>query len=133
MADTKRPKTSQENIRFKRDKDREKVKGIFKYYSQPGGNLSFSFRKYLGDPIEEYNLFDGQTYSLPLGVVRHLKNNGWYPQYEYIPGGGGIQKSPTMADGSSVKVVSKKHRFGFEVLDFIDLEETPEIVIAKPV
>lgn len=133
MSEKKAPTKAPESIRFQRDKDREKVKGVFKYYDQPGGLLSFAFRKYKGDPVEEYKLFDGQVYTLPLGVVKHLKRNGWYPEYEHIPGERGVHKAASMADGSGTQIKSKKHRFGFEVLDFIDLEEMPEIVTAKPV
>lgn len=107
------------NLDYMRAKDREKVKGIFRFYEVPGGSMSFFFRKYKGDPIEKFEMLDGAVYTIPLGVAKHLNNNGWYPIHRYQMDEGG---KPTM------RVGQKKRRFGFQSLEFTDIEElhTPD-------
>jgi len=102
------------NLRFQRDKDREKVKGIFKFYEVPGGQLSFSYKKYKEDQVETFTLMDGKVYTLPLGVAKHLNNNGSYPVHGYT-------KDETGA--VSMKVGQKVRRFGFQSLEFVDVDE----------
>ena len=115
-----------------RDKDREKVKGIFRFYEVPGGGISFVYRAYKGDPIERYDLIDGQVYTLPLGVAKHLNKNGWYPQYEYVSGDTSmLAANPVQGFGSTMqnmRVGKKVRRFGFQSLEFVDVEElsTPD-------
>jgi hypothetical protein len=107
-------------IQRQREKDRQKVKGVFRFYEMPGGVLSFSYRAYKEDEIENFELVDGQMYEIPLGVAKHLNNNGWYPEYEYIKGEkfvGGYGVSGGM------RIAKKKHRYGFSGLDFVDLDE----------
>lgn len=101
-----------------RDRDREKVKGIFRFYERPGGDMEFVFRGYKGDPVEKYSMIDGQTYEIPLGVARHLNQNGWYPEYGYIPGG----KTVLVPGGqpTNMRVEKKTHRFGFQKQDFME-------------
>ena len=117
-------KLSKEEAKKKLDrqkaKDAEKVKGVFRYYEMPGGALSFVYKAYKGENSQRYDLVDGQVYEIPLGVAKHLNNNGWYPVYEYIKGEafmGGYGVSGGM------RVASKKHRYGFSGLDFVDIEE----------
>ena len=45
-----------QSIKYQHDKDREPVKGIFKYYEVPGGCLEFNYRAYKEDPIEFFHL-----------------------------------------------------------------------------
>ena len=101
-----------------RDRDREKVKGVFRFYERPGGDMEFVYRAYKGDPVEKYSMIDGQTYEIPLGVARHLNKNGWYPEYEYVPGG----KTILVPGGqpTNMRIGKKTHRFGFQKLDFLD-------------
>ncbi|HXB11352.1 MAG TPA: hypothetical protein VNZ45_05155, partial [Bacteroidia bacterium] len=66
-----------------RDRDREKVKGIFRYHEVPGAAFAFCHRIYKEDPVEKYNLLDGEMYELPLGVARHLNEACWYPIHDY--------------------------------------------------
>ena len=40
------------NLKYQRDKDREIVRGIFRYYEVPGGNLAFMYRAYKEDPLK---------------------------------------------------------------------------------
>lgn len=104
-----------------RDRDREKVKGVFRFYERPGGDMEFVYRGWRGDPVEKYSMIDGQTYEIPLGVARHLNKNGWYPEYEYIPGG----KTILVPGGqpTNMRIGKKTRRFGFQKLDFLDEQE----------
>lgn len=101
-------------IRYQRDKDREMVKGIFKFYEVPGGTMSFSIKLYKEDQVESYELVDGEIYTLPLGVARHLNKNGWYPVHAYRQ----------TENGTPYAHIGKKvRRFGFQSLEFIDHED----------
>jgi hypothetical protein len=93
-----------------RIRDRQLVKGIFRFHEVPGGTLHFSYLKYKGDPIDKHSLTDGEVYTLPLGVARHLRTSGWYPVHRYIMD----------EKGHSLKAVGQKiKRYTFEPLDFI--------------
>lgn len=96
---------------LERERDAQPVKGIFKFYEVPGGRLKFIFHQHAGDPIDRIDMVDGQVYTVPLRVARHLNKNGFYPNYIFAPDEHGIGK---------VKVGSKTHRFGFQSLEFID-------------
>jgi len=124
IAEKKRK--NKENLKYKRDKDAEKVRGRFKFYEVPGGTLSFSFKAYKEDEVETYTLVDGDVYTIPLGVAKHLCNNGWYPEYGYIKGEQGDKGARTgfnnmTSDG--MRIEKKVRRFGFESMEFADIEE----------
>lgn len=102
------------NYKYMRDKDREPVKGIFRFLEVPGGTLSFSFKAYKEDPVENYSLKDGEIYTLPLGVARHITNNMWYPIHAYATDEHGK---------NTVKVGQKVHRAMFQSLEFVDMDE----------
>ena len=121
---TTEKKIDKKSPAYLRDKDREVVKGIFHFYEVPGGILEFNFKKYKGDPIEFYSLKDGQIYSLPLGVAKHLNTSGKYPEHEFIPGPDGKQSASTIRIGRMVS------RFGFESLEFLPVEDIGD---AEPV
>lgn len=106
------------NLEYQRSKDREKVRGIFKFYEVPGGSMNFVFRAYKKDPIERYDLIDGEIYEIPLGVAKHLNRNGWYPIHAYINNEDG---RPT------AKIGQKVRRFGFQSLEFVDTADLMEI------
>lgn len=121
-----------QSLKYLRDKDREKVKGVFRFYECPGAVLSFPFKKWKEDPVEVYHLKDGQTYELPLGVAKHLNNNGWYPVH--------VHRIDDF--GNAHPMVGRKvKRFGFDSLEFIDVEGMeklgpiipvePDIVVTK--
>lgn len=101
-------------LKIARDKDREMVKGVFKYYEVPGGVVEFCFKKYKEDPVEKFTLYDNQVYTIPLGVAKHLNNNTWYPVHEY----GRNQ------DGTALQRVAQKiRRMAFQSLEFMDTED----------
>lgn len=100
------------------DRDKEKVTGVFRFFERPGGDLEFVFSEWPGCPDERYHLVDGQTYSISLGAARHLNKNGWYPEYEYIPGG----KNINVPDGqpTNMRIGKKVRRYAFQKLDFME-------------
>jgi hypothetical protein len=106
-------KSVADNLRYKRDKDREMVRGKFIYHEVPGGQLDFSIRLYKGDPIENYSLKDGEVVNLPLGVAKHLNQNVWYPAYSYENDANGRPQA---------KVSQRIRRCSFQSLEFIDVE-----------
>lgn len=102
------------NLTYQRDKDREKVRGIFRFYEIAGGELSFVYKAFKGDKVEKYTLMDGKAYSIPLGVAKHLNRNGCYPIHKYLKG----------EDGKvSQRIGQKVRRFGFQSLEFVDVDE----------
>jgi hypothetical protein len=106
------------DFQAKMAKDHEMVKGIFKFYEVPGGVLSFVFKKYKGDQVEKYDMVDGQIYTVPLCVAKHLNTNGWYPVHVHTQDSEG---KPTIGLGT------KKHRFGFQSLEFVDLSDSDKV------
>ena len=117
--DIKIEKSGKVNLAYQRDKDRELVKGIFRFHECPGGEMSFVFKAYKGDKIEKYTVVDGQVHSVPLGVAKHLNNNGWYPVHGFKQN---EQGGPHVTIGRKVK------RFSFQSLEFVDLDDQPLIV-----
>lgn len=99
------------SIEIQQKKDAEMVRGIFKFYEVPGGSMSFSYRKYKGEQVKRYDMVDGQIYTIPRGVAKHLNNNCWYPEYDHIKG----------EDARTTYAVKNKvHRCGFQSLEFMD-------------
>jgi hypothetical protein len=110
-TDAKKKKPKQ-NLKYLQEKNREKVKGIFKFYEVPGGSMGFVFKEFKGDPVEKYEMVDGQVYTIPLGVAKHLNKNGSYPVHAYT----------MQDDGKPVMQIGKKvRRFGFQSLEFVDI------------
>lgn len=115
------------NIKYMRDKMRQKVTGIFRFFEVPGGGISFNFREFKGDEVQRYDLIDGETYTIPLGVARHLNKNGWYPEYGYFQAEGSFQgaKNAVPADSKVMRIAKKIRRFSFQSLEFVDIDDLP--------
>ncbi len=106
------------NLEAEREKDRTPVRGIFNFHEVPGGRVEFSYKKYKGEKVENYDLRDGNIYTIPLGVARHLNKNGWYPVHMHAVD----EQGKPLA-----KIGQKVRRFGFQSLEFIDIEDlSPE-------
>ena len=97
-----------------RERDRKPVKGIFRFYEVPGGSMSFVFKEYEGEPVARFDLVDGDMYTLPLGVAKHLNQRGWYPIHTHAIDENGK---------ASIRIGKKKRRFSFQSLEFIDVDE----------
>lgn len=113
-ASVKKDAKVKPNLKYLRDKDREMVKGIFRFHEVPGGSMSFVFRKYKEDQVERFDLVDGGVYTLPLGVAKHLNKNCWYPVHAYMHDDNG---KPIM------KVGQKVRRCSFQSLEFVDIDD----------
>lgn len=85
------------------------VKGIFQDNELKAGSITFPFKKYPGDRIEEYTLHDGQEYTLPLAVVRHLNSGCAYHGHHFV----------LDAQGLPTKSSKKTHRFSFKEAEFM--------------
>lgn len=113
-----KPKARKPNFKYERDKDREKVRGIFRFHEVPGGTMSFVFKKYKEDPVENFTLVDGEIYSLPLGVAKHLNKNCWYPVHSY---------SVDESGKPLTKIGQKVRRASFQSLEFIDIDDVTPV------
>jgi len=111
---TDEKKKNPKSLKYQRDQDRQMVKGIFRFYEVPGGSISFNFKKYKGDPVDRYDMIDGQVCSIPLGVAKHLNKNGSYPVHKY---------AKDEAGNVSMKIGQKVNRFGFQSLEFMDIDD----------
>jgi len=109
-------KKNTKNLEYQRQKDRQPVKGIFRFYEVPGGSMSFNYKKYHGDPVERYDMVDGEVYTIPLGVAKHLNNNGSYPVHKHAQDESGKV---------SMRIGQKVNRFGFQSLEFMDIDDLP--------
>jgi hypothetical protein len=126
IIEAKKDKKTAPNLKHKREKHREMVKGIFKFYEVPGGAMSFSFREFKEDQTQRYDLIDGEIYSLPLGVAKHLNNNGSYPVYDFVAGDNSIMvgvPAQGFSGGQVQRITRKVRRFGFQSLEFVDIED----------
>jgi len=110
------------SLKFQREKDNRMVKGRFIYNELPGGMLAFNFLKNKGDKPIRYTLLDGEIYTVPLAVARHLNKNVAYPEYEFTPGAEMISSSH-LDEGKMMRVQRMVRRCTFEPLDFIADED----------
>lgn len=103
--------TDAEKIERQRQEESVKIKGTFQDNELKGGSIAFSFKKFPGDDIVNYHLYDGQEYELPLSVVKHLNSGCYYSTDTYSP------NSLLQADGKPMKNTAAKkfHRFSFKV------------------
>lgn len=100
-----------------RKKDNRMVEGVFRCFESRGSTLTFSFKKHAGDEVKQYTMVDGDTYTVPLMVAKHLNNNCWYPEHAYVLDANGK---------ASVGVGRKVHRYSFESLEFQFEDEIEE-------
>jgi hypothetical protein len=118
-------------IKKMRDRDSEMVTGIFKNLENPATNggrgaVCFSYKYYPGDENTMYELWDGERYTLPRGVARHLNNNCYYKEYQHLPGEQGLGgiRSGHNQDGrlqaQNIQMAKKVHRYAFHSLEYMD-------------
>jgi len=92
--------------------DARKVTGIFKNLEAPGGDLTFTYKKYKEDPIREYHLEDGKSYTIPIGVAKHINNMTAVPERDYAKGPDGTPQLYTI-------IKSKRQRYQFLSTEFM--------------
>lgn len=98
-------------LEAKRKADRKMVKGKFIFHESPGGSMAFPFKAYHSDPLEKYEMTDGQIYTVPLGVAKHLNTNCSYPSYKYQ---GDETGRPVMTMAENIR------RCSFQSLEFLE-------------
>lgn len=102
------------NLEYMRKKDREPVRGKFIFHEVPGGTMMFVYKAYKGDEVEHFTMVDGEIYTIPLGVAKHLNKNCWYPIHAYT----------TDADGRPLQKIGQKvRRCSFQSLEFVDIDD----------
>lgn len=106
------------DVEYMRKKDNELVTGVFQFHECPGGKLSFPFHKYKGDPIEQYELYDGMTYTIPRMVANHINKDMRVPSYHYLPGEPGVQTG--FSNNMEQQVKTWKARASFNTIDTLD-------------
>jgi len=77
-------KKAQETIEQQRDEDSQMVTGIFKNIEVPGGDLTFTYKKYKEDPYKTFYFKDGGKYTIPLGVAKHINTMTKVKQHAYL-------------------------------------------------
>jgi|SRR3990167_1095307 len=110
----KKTKTGKIDFESMRAKDEQKVRGKFIYHEVPGGTVKFPFKKWKGDTLQFYTLRDGEIYTLPLGVAKHLNKNCSYPIHHYTQDESGKY---------SQRIGQTVRRMSFQSLEFIDNED----------
>ena len=94
----------QKKIQAQKEEDLRMVRGIFKNLECPNGFLKFSYKKYKGESVRTYSMFDGKEYEVPLYIAKHLNNNCCYP----------VHANSIGADGTPCESIGKMvNRFAF--------------------
>lgn len=102
------------------ERDHTIVKGKFVFKEVPGGTLVFSFVRYKEDPIYRYSIKDGDVVELPYMVAKHLAKGIFEEVYS----------NQVDQQGRPITVAtSRRHRTGFERLDFDDDNFIPSNII----
>jgi len=115
------------------ERDNEKITGIFRYIEHPGGTLRFIYKKYQQDPLQQYELKDGERYKLPRMVVRHINNDVHYREYKKLNSQFGDQihcaDDGQSREKSNMWVQNKRPRCEFKSLEFMDEDLEPSRII----
>ncbi len=107
---------TREELARERSKDHEQVRGIFRFHEVPGGTMTFPFRKYKGDEIMSFTMRDGEIYTIPLMVAKHLNKNCWYPIHDY-------QMDDMGRFANEYRIEKKVRRVSFQSLEFVDTDD----------
>lgn len=87
-----------------RERENQIVEGTFQCHEPRGGMVSFFFKKFRGDPVRQYTMWDGQKYKIPIAVANHINNNCNYPVYQETLGNDGLRE---------ISVGKRVQRFNF--------------------
>lgn len=101
-------------IQHLKERDSEKVTGIFRCHEPPGGTLEMTGKAYDSEDPIKYHFYDGQEYTIPKYIAKRFENEfqgvgTWYPTHSYILDSAG---KPMVGVGR------KNRRFGFSSLAF---------------
>jgi len=115
----------------RRERDEELVTGMFQNKEMPGARhvpVRFVYKMYQNQTPEVYELYDGECYSLPRGVVRHINTNCYVKEYLDVNGAPHLQKAilpegrGIMRAKEDMQMSRKQHRFAFSPLDYMEDE-----------
>jgi hypothetical protein len=101
-------------IQHLKERDVEKVTGIFRCFEPLGGSLEMTAMAYEGENPVKYSFNDGQTYTVPRYIAKRFESEfqgigTWYPTHSHI-----LDES-----GKPVVSVGKKNRrFGFSSMEY---------------
>lgn len=107
-------KLTEREIAYLKAKDLEEVRGIFHFWECKGGHLSFDLIKYK-NLKPDWDFVDGQMYTVPLYVAKHLNTSGF------------VEEEKTIQDPITLqyrKVKQMRRRYSFESLEFLP----PEVI-----
>lgn len=111
------------DLKSQRERDSKMIRVKFMFHECPGGMLSHVFKKHKGDEVKRYDLIDGQIYNIPVGLYKHLNENGWYPVYDYAPGEPGMFGAFNHMTGTVMKICRKVRRFSAQSMEFLDIDD----------
>lgn len=97
-------------IEKQREIETKEVTGVFRCMEPVGGSVTLSYRKYPGEQIKTYTFNDGETYSIPLGLARHLNTGCAWPVHK--------NAIDPATDKSKSEVGKWIHRFSFSSTEF---------------
>lgn len=98
-------------LQNQRDKDRQLVRARFKNYECNGAELKFPLKLYKEDQVEKYEFKDGEIYSVPLGVIRHVNKTCFNT----------INRYAVDEKGNPSRIIGQKiQRFEFSPMEFIE-------------
>jgi hypothetical protein len=128
------PAIHDQTLQARRAANNRLIKGVFRDYEIPGGTVELSHGPILkGDVTKNYKLTDGQTYELPVSLIKELNEGCFYVEYAHKPDGQFVAAVNPNWD-SNLDIGRKFHRFGFQPVDFGFFTEsgpTPNIYLAK--
>jgi len=102
-------KAAAEKIERMKEEDLRMVKGIFKNLECPNGCVKFFVRKYKGEPVRDFLMWDGKEYEVPLYVAKNLNNGCCYPVHAWS----------VDPEGKPLEIIGKMvNRFAFISMDF---------------
>jgi len=100
---------SSDRLKKMREEESKIVKGKFSCHKPKGGEITFPYRKYKEDHIQNYTFKDGGVYEIPLGLARHLNSVG-------------EEKNANLLDSEGnhyVGLGEKELRFTFQEMTFL--------------
>ncbi len=107
---------SKKELEAERAKDHEIVRGIFRFHEVPNGTMNFVFRKWKFDEVLHYSFRDGEIYSIPLMVAKHLNKNCWYPIHDF-------QVDEFGKFINQFRISKRVRRCSFQSLEFVDTDD----------
>lgn len=101
-------------VQAMREEETREVTGVFRCMEPVGGSVTLSYRKYPGEQVKNYTFEDGKSYTIPLGLARHLNSGCAWPVHKYAV--------DPLTDRPKPEVGKWIHRFMFQSNDYFDIK-----------